>query len=295
MSFFKNLFGGEKDNREPAKNAADHSLLEKVEVVPGLRLPKAFADHWPEIEKTKKQFIAITATPTESLTLRQSKFGDYPCIPKGFAYPLDMEGNPMYPLAQINCRELPPSGDMPLSGFLQFYIAADDVYGISFDEAIPNDVSVLFFEESEVEVPEEDLSFLDEVLKSDNVPVMKPHALTFRPGEEYIGLGDHHGEHNPHFNLERIYQQHPSIADELEEMAYDVFSPTGHKLGGYAYFTQQDPRDYSDAIKDHVLLFQMDSDEEIMWGDVGVANFFIRPEDLAKRDFSRVFYTWDCH
>ena len=31
-----------------------------------------------------------------------------------------------------------------------------------------------------------------------------------------------------------------------------------------------------------------------MWGDSGVANFFIDSEDLEKRDFSKVFYTWDC-
>ena len=36
------------------------------------------------------------------------------------------------------------------------------------------------------------------------------------------------------------------------------------------------------------------SDVDIMWGDVGVANFFIRLEDLKNRDFSNVLYNWDC-
>jgi uncharacterized protein YwqG len=31
-----------------------------------------------------------------------------------------------------------------------------------------------------------------------------------------------------------------------------------------------------------------------MWGDMGVGNFFIHPDDLAKKDFSKIFYTWDC-
>ena len=43
------------------------------------------------------------------------------------------------------------------------------------------------------------------------------------------------------------------------------------------------------------LLLQLDSDDQMMWGDVGVGGFFIAPEDLAKADFSRVMYTWDCH
>jgi uncharacterized protein YwqG len=44
------------------------------------------------------------------------------------------------------------------------------------------------------------------------------------------------------------------------------------------------------------LLFQMDTDDEvgIMWGDSGVANFFIIEEDLKNKDFSRVLYNWDC-
>ena len=34
---------------------------------------------------------------------------------------------------------------------------------------------------------------------------------------------------------------------------------------------------------------------EMLWGDVGVCKFFIHPQDLAKRDFSKVLYNWDCH
>lgn len=41
-----------------------------------------------------------------------------------------------------------------------------------------------------------------------------------------------------------------------------------------------------------MLLFQMDTDDEagIMWGDCGVANFFISEKDLASKNFSRVLY-----
>ncbi|MBQ9182646.1 MAG: DUF1963 domain-containing protein, partial [Neisseriaceae bacterium] len=39
-----------------------------------------------------------------------------------------------------------------------------------------------------------------------------------------------------------------------------------------------------------VLLLQIESDEGIMWGDCGVGNFFIRPDDLRKRDFSKVLF-----
>jgi uncharacterized protein YwqG len=77
----------------------------------------------------------------------------------------------------------------------------------------------------------------------------------------------------------------------LEE--YDkAVSAQGHKLGGYAYFTQDDPRSAEDPM---LLLFQLDSDQpmDLMWGDTGVGHFFIRAADLLKRDFTKVWFDWD--
>jgi len=67
----------------------------------------------------------------------------------------------------------------------------------------------------------------------------------------------------------------------------------GDRIGGYPYFTQYDPR-YEDYRRHTALLLQIDSDEDIMWGDAGVANFFITPEALERCDFSKVLYNWDC-
>jgi uncharacterized protein YwqG len=76
----------------------------------------------------------------------------------------------------------------------------------------------------------------------------------------------------------------------LFEILGERDTTAGHKLGGYPNFTQDDARDRNDLE----LLFQLDSDDGVMWGDAGVGNFFITDADLARRDFSRVFYTWDC-
>lgn len=68
----------------------------------------------------------------------------------------------------------------------------------------------------------------------------------------------------------------------------------GHKLLGYPSFTQSDPR-YDTYAKYDTLLLQIDSDgDDIMWGDCGVANFFINKEDLKNKDFSKILYNWDC-
>jgi uncharacterized protein YwqG len=63
-----------------------------------------------------------------------------------------------------------------------------------------------------------------------------------------------------------------------------------------SFLPKSDPRQYNANIQDYILLFQLDSEDaenEIMWGDSGVGNFFIHPEDLKKRDFSKVLYNWD--
>lgn len=272
-------------------------LLEKIEVVPGLVLPRAFANHWPELSQTKASFIKIHAVPTEdALLLEQSKFGSYPMLPKNVEYPRDQFGEYMFPLAQINFRELPPFPGYPRTGYLQFYIATDDAHGLRFDN-YPNDFKVLFFEEQEVENHYTDFSYLKNVMESDLQPVHKPHALSFEIKEEYFGLGNVENSMNAGRTLQQIAAsyQDEELEDELMEYMYDFHAHNGHKLGGYAYFTQEDPRKYSERDKkDYVLLFQLDSDAAIMWGDMGVANFFIHPDDLAKKDFSNILYSWDC-
>jgi uncharacterized protein YwqG len=68
------------------------------------------------------------------------------------------------------------------------------------------------------------------------------------------------------------------------------------RIGGYSRVEQDDPRlQFPD--EDWLLLFSLDSlgdgDYGVLWGDGGVGNFYIRPDDLAKRDFSKVMYSWD--
>ena len=80
----------------------------------------------------------------------------------------------------------------------------------------------------------------------------------------------------------------------LEEEYF--YSENSHLLG-HPYFTQADIRER--GWRYDTLLFQLDSetvDEEdiVMWGDMGVGNFFINGEDLKRLDFSNVLYNWDC-
>nr|WP_299908016.1 DUF1963 domain-containing protein [Sphingomonas bacterium] len=39
---------------------------------------------------------------------------------------------------------------------------------------------------------------------------------------------------------------------------------------------------------------RLTSDDYLLWGDVGEAVFLLPADDLRRRDWSRVAYSWDC-
>jgi uncharacterized protein YwqG len=74
-----------------------------------------------------------------------------------------------------------------------------------------------------------------------------------------------------------------------------AFPTAGTKLGGYAFFNQEDPRAADTARADHALLLQIAEEPAagLAWGDAGVGHVFVPPADLARLDFSRAWWAWD--
>ena len=111
--------------------------------------------------------------------------------------------------------------------------------------------------------------------------------MKFEKGEEPISLSD--------ISFEKYKQRFSEdLKDVIDEILYDRFDwGDGCKLLGYPYFTQEAPP----PLKEYdTLLLQLDSDFKfIMYGDVGVGNFFIKSQDLKDMKFDDVYYTWDCH
>ena len=266
-----------------------------------VELPNELLVFKERIEETIQPYIEIKANFESDLRLWQSKFGGLPYLPRGFEYPRDVKRRVMFLLAQINFSEIPKLDGFPETGVLQFYIrSGDHLYGANFDDLTKQDgFRVIYFskvieDESKLVT---DFSFLP---KHDFLPWQEPCSLTFTRRYAPISAVDYQFER-------RIFGQ--DAAESTDEMpkryaeyelygAYEkLFPSAGHKLGGYPYFTQYDPRigeRYRD--KNYMLLFQMDTDGEadIMWGDSGVGNFFIQEQELEKRNFSKVLYTWDC-
>lgn len=258
-------------------------------------------------------------------TVFDSKLGGVPYFPKSMKYPTVREGEfagqPLRFLAQLNFGSLSKLPGFPREGILQFFAgcSGDDVYGMDFDDGFNQNLFRVIYHESVITdetklYSEKDMPDFDE--EDDPYPFKGEFLLTAEKAEPMsISVGDFRCDkvvtaaYNELFGggVVGMWGRGKGIYDvdkELLDAVCEARNFVGTRMGGFASFAQEDPRVRNDEYaKCTVMLFQSDSenggekdnwDDMICWGDLGVANFFISPEDLAKRDFSRVLYNWDC-
>lgn len=258
-------------------------------------------------------------------TVFDSKLGGTPYFPKSMEYPTvledELQGKPLRLLAQLNFATLPHIEGFPVKGILQFFAGCDgdDIVGMDFKDGFKqNGFRVIYHSEvlddtklliSDRDMPQFDPEEYAFPFKGEFL--LKPSAVA----SYMISTSDYRFEnavvkcYNQLFGAEivtlygseRRGELGLNMVDEkLYDAVYDAFDGgTGTKIGGFPYFTQDDPHGYCDEYAEaDVLLFQLDSEgdgeDEIMWGDCGVGNFFISAEDLKNLDFSKVLYNWDC-
>ena len=249
---------------------------------------------------------------TESApTIFDSKVGDLPYWDPAKTYPTDSNGKKMYLLAQINFDQDKAESPLPQSGMLQFFIGGEEMYGLDFDHPTEQkDWRIVYHEKVDASVTAETVEAMGiPSYNGDDEGVDSPvfRSCVFRLVKKETWLTPD--------NWERFDEQTLEVAKDLfdqtdAESADEVFgkdqyalleeeyfySENSHLLG-HPYFTQADIRER--GWRYDTLLFQLDSetvDEEdiVMWGDMGVGNFFINGEDLKRLDFSNVLYNWDC-
>lgn len=268
-----------------------------------LTLTDDAADQWlkslpAQLEPHRLPVVRITPIAEAPATPRQSRFGGHAWWPEDLPYPTTPDGTPLHLLAQLNLDEMPSLGGYPDTGMLQFFIANEDLMGLQFPSAGQDIVAVCtaplgFRVVYHPEVAQEPSLLRRHDTRDENQEVFLPvdgcYALRFEADSMLPAPTDH--------RFDALVEGSQDLPDETLDALYDHYSAEGCHLGGYATFTQDDPR-YGQTPGDWLLLFQMDTTEgegvHIMWGDSGVGNFFIHKDDLARRDFSRVWYNWDC-
>lgn len=258
-----------------------------------------------------------------------SKAGGTPYLPREMPWPLDGENQPMDLLAQVDCSELASLPDFPHTGLLQFFIGTDDLYGADLDDMTnQKGFCVLYHEAVDASVTEEEVLAKrpaqgDKDEACTPFETEKPCRIRFTaPKSMGLTEDDFHfdrlfveewNRRRPDAPMKEKFEIHQRLKEADQNYGWDVFEtdeerdddeeeePVHHQMGGYPYFTQQDPRSDKKMADLDVVLFQLDSDFHpesreylVCWGDVGVANFFINREALKKKDFSGVAYNWDC-
>ena len=246
------------------------------------------APYLEDIAKTERPIIAMGFGDRIASPSIKSAVGGLPWWPAAETYPHDAKGNPLYLLMQINLAETPPLEPFPRSGLLQFFIAADDLYGCNLDDLRRPEGFRCAYHTDLKQPSLSDFSFLSREPKG-YLPMEEPsqaRALVFRVDRMPVDGTDY-----------RFDKLLPEIAadDTLRDAYFDFVSPPALRLGGYPTFTQMDPRGYGvgKELGDFTLL-TVDTTDGIMWGDSGVAQFFMHESDLKRRDFSKVVYNWDC-
>ena len=259
--------------------------------------------------RTETPCWKLTLHPEGSCGLLDSKVGGLPYWDPALPYPVDSQGNQMTLLAQLNFAQLGTEAPLPAQGLLQFFIGQDDVFGIDFDQPdSQKDFRVVYHPEPDSALTLEQIQALElptHVEADLCTPVIREAAFTAEKTVGYMGPGD--------CRFEALFREAvravtgEDIGDKNEyqyfdkadrDYFYDQLSTAGHRLLGYPFFTQYDPREPEGPYD--TLLFQLDSDmaedrkDLVLWGDCGVGNFFINREDLLRRDFSRILYNWDC-
>lgn len=258
------------------------------------------------VRKESETDAVFIETGTGDTDLFSSKFGGLPYWPAGKEYPTDYKGDNFVLLAQINLSDF-SFDKLPSKGLLQFFVANDDIIGLDNE----NGSKVVYHEVIDTSVTEEDIrkrgiksniDLGDDFLMfpfrncfSLSFSMQKDRLYTINEGFDGIAsrvLNEKYG-YNCDFLWSYLCKEDYSY---LEKGVKDC----NHKMFGYPFFTQDDPRTNVESIEKYdTLLFQLDSEygndkPEIYIGDSGVINFFINSKDLENLNFDDVLYNWDC-
>lgn len=277
----------------------------------GLYLEEDVARRWLALLRPA---VRLTEAPAGLQTV--ARLGGDPVVPPGFAWPVWEGHGPLSFVGEVDLDALAASGlaldiTLPTSGrLLLFYFdgSYDDFEGIvgTWDTASLRGQRLLH------------LSAVDSSCRPMSAPERVPafrerhfgaRATLTAPNWEHPAL---HEEFMELGQDDRSFMDHPVNQAIFVESIYSMGNGEPlHQIGGWSFPDQgpvenevagaaldlgddwQDPRRAEEARR-WTLLVQIDSDADMMWGDVGKLYWLARHEDLDRGDLSEVSFTWQC-
>ncbi|MFI3255217.1 MAG: DUF1963 domain-containing protein [Eubacteriales bacterium] len=269
-----------------------------------------------------KEYQNYTLNFLKGATLKGSKLGGCPYMPKGGKIPRNAKGEPLLMIAQVNFSEFP---DCPLpykEGILQFWIGMDENYGADFQNPCSEEnARVIYYPNiqpsltkkavtelfSEVDL-EGDLQFPLEKSWSNEYKLKIGFFKSECPCLKDVNYSKHlveiYNQAYPDQPITNVFDdiltpaKNFSRSEEKANRFLSDIEENDAQFLGYPTFLQEDPRKSGfPELRDYVLLFQLSSKKlkqgGLNWGNEGIARWMIHPDDLAKGDFSKVWYGWD--
>lgn len=244
---------------------------------------------------------AIEFVPDPALPVppRGTRLGGPALLLAEEAWPCDRAGVPLEFLAQLDLDDCAALPGYPADGILQFFVGRDDLHGADFDDLLAGQFMVRWLAPDtpahlaqqpplspELEGTAGDYTpFGSDALREIGIALV-PRPITDMIDASNLAADTRIAELHGDYDI-------TSLEDWL--MTPEAERPMRHHTGGFPAFAQQDFRDDARwADYDHVLLHLTSADDLLYWGDTGEAVFMIRSRDLARGDFSRVIYSWDC-
>ena len=241
-------------------------------------------------EETKKDcysFKIIEGKPE----ITDTKLGGNPYLPKGYEYPSDENGNPYALLLQINFKDI-ELDEYPKEGILELFVDSDLDY--------PSKYHVLYFDkiekEIETEFPSVDLSFF---MIHEEYKLELTKTTTYMPFNDYRfdKLLSKIAKEEFDLTINHLYTIEEDLNDnEAFDYLVEKMPATYAEIGGYANFTQGDPREGTNSNLTECI-FKLDSYldlHKVMIGDCGIAWLLISLEDLKNKNFENAKFDWDC-
>ena len=258
----------------------------------------------PKLAKAYRAWQAKLALPAVDLipagaargTKGGNRIGGPVWLADGERWPMGRKGKPMVFLAQVDFAAMPHLPDYPKSGVLQFFIAHDNMYGADFQRPEKSDFRVIWRPSFAtggrmvhnalhkgavlgIDSPLEGKRSLVGVALAPKASTRVPTYNDWQFVRDFEALYNRNGWGRLNALLDAHFGEEPEV----------------HHVGGHPEFVQDDWRTFRPEYRkaDRVLL-NLWSDKTLMWGDAGQGQFLIAREDLLKRDFSNIWYQWDC-